>query len=227
MRKTTLVIFMILIASFLSPLYSQRVMGALIGGFNTTNVQGDDVFGFYKFGLNVGAAAIVPLSDRLSMTLETIYSEKGAFHREGGRGMDYRLRHDYNHYKLVLNYLETPLVIHYNDPNGISGGIGFSYARLINVKEWEDHVRIATTTLNDGPYNPDDWSLLFDAQIDVIKKLKFGARYSFSLFKIRERQYFNVAPDEVKIRKQYNQTLSFRFFWVVNEKASMRSRLNR
>jgi hypothetical protein len=227
MRRYIIILLIALISLFTRQVYAQRIMGALIGGFNTTNVQGDDVYGFYKFGLNVGAAAIVPLSDNFSMTLETIYSEKGAFHKEGGRGMDYRLRHDYNHYKLVLNYLETPLVFHYNDPNGIRGGVGLSYARLINVKEWEDHVRIATTTLNEGPYDLQDWSVLFDAQIDVMKKLKFGARYSFSLVKIRERQYFNVAPDEVKIRKQYNQTLSFRFFWVLNERASQRSRLNR
>ncbi len=227
MRKPLLFIFLFLFTSFGMQISAQRIMAAVIGGFNTTNVQGDDVFGFYKFGLNAGAAAIVPLSDKFTVTLETIYSEKGAYHKEGGRGMDYRLRHDYNQYKLVLNYVETPLLFHYNDPNGIRGGVGFSYARLINVKEWEDHVRIATTTLNDGPYDLDDWSLLFDAQIDVMKKLKFGARYSFSLFKIRERQYFNVAPDEIKIRKQYNQTLSFRFFWVFNEKASQRSRLNR
>jgi hypothetical protein len=226
MRKAALAILIILITSVFSGIHAQRIMGAVVGGFNTTNVQGDDVFGFYKFGLNVGAAAIVPLSEKFSMTFETIYSEKGAYHKEGGRGMDYRYRHDYNHYKLTLNYLEAPLVFHYNDPNGIHGGIGLSYARLINVKEWEDHVRIATTTLNDGPYSLDDWSLLFDAQIDVFKKMKFGARYSFSLFKIRERQYSNVAPDETKIRKQYNQTLSFRVFWIFNQQASERSKLN-
>ncbi len=87
-------------------------------------------------------------------------------------------------------------------------------------------MRIATTTLNDGPYELDDWSALVDVQIPIYQQLKLNARYSFSLFKIRERKYVNVEPDEEKIRKQYNQVLSFRLIWVFNEQASRRAKLN-
>ena len=226
MKRILLAFTVLLLSGLAMQVDAQRVMGALIGGFNATNVQGDDVFGFRKFGLHAGAAAIVPFNDMWSFTLETIYSEKGSFHKEGGRGMDYRYRHDYNHYKLVLNYLEVPLLVHYNDRNRLKAGAGVSYGRLIEVKEWEDHVRIATTTLNDGPYELDDWSALVDVQIPIYQQLKLNARYSFSLFKIREREYVNVEPDEEKIRKQYNQVLSFRLIWVFNEQASRRAKLN-
>lgn len=226
MKKILLAAIILLLATLSGQVQAQRVMGALIGGFNATNVQGDDVFGFYKFGLNTGAAAIVPFSEHWSFSLETLYTEKGSYHKEGGRGMDYRYTHDYNHYKLVLNYLEAPLLIHYNDRKRLKAGLGVSYSRLIKVREWEDHVRIATTTLNDGPYDLDDWSAVFDLQIPVYKQLRFNARYSFSLIKIREREYESLGNEDDKTRKQYNQVLSFRLMWVFNEKASKRARIN-
>lgn len=224
MKYIIRIIIVIVFSCFINTSQAQRIMGALIGGMNTTNVQGDDVFGFRKFGLNAGAAAIVPFGDNWSGTLEAIYTQKGANHNEGGRGMDYQERHDYNQYKLVLNYVEIPLLFHYIDREWLRVGAGFSYARLVEVKEWEDNVRIATTTLNDGPYSLNDYSGLFDLQIPIYHQLRFNFRYTFSLVAIREREYQNVAAGEEKIRKQYNQTLSFRLMWVLNEQSSRYSR---
>ena len=218
MKLLLRIIFAFVLFAFAGNTYSQRIQGVLIGGFNTTNVQGDDVFGFHKVGLNAGAAAFIPFGDKWSVSLETSYSEKGAYHAEGGRGMDYTLKHDYNEYKLVLNYVEVPILIHFEDKKFLKAGTGFSYGRLIEVKEWEDGVRMATTTLTDGPYELNDFSWIFDVQIPIYQQLRFDARYSFSMFKIRERYYYNA--DET--RKQYNQVLSFRVMWVFNEKISKR-----
>ena len=225
MKKHILAYLVISFVFAFQAVNAQQIMGVLIGGVNASHVEGDDVFGFRKFGLNAGAAAVVPFAEKWSFTLETIYNQKGSFHKEGGRGMDYRYRHDYNHYKLVLNYLEVPVLVHFRDKTGLKAGLGASYGRLIEVKEWEDHVRIATTTLTDGPYDLNDYNGLIDIQIPIYKQLKFNARYAFSLFKIRERQYLNVDPGDVKIRKQYNRVLSFRLMWFFNEESSRQSRI--
>ncbi|MCF8365851.1 MAG: PorT family protein [Bacteroidales bacterium] len=224
MKKPILTLLLIALASMFYYAHGQRVMGVLIGGFNATHVEGDDVFGFRKIGANAGAAAVVPFGEKWTFSIETIYNMKGSHHKEGGRGMDYRYRHDYNQYKLVLNYVEVPVLLHYIDRTGVRGGMGLSYGRLIEVKEWEDNVRIATTTLNNGPYDLDDYSALFDVQIPVYRQLKVNVRYAFSLFKIRERQYQNVDPGEEKIKKQYNRVLSFRVLWYFNEESSRQSR---
>ncbi len=205
--------------------FSQRIMAGLIGGFNTTNVQGDDVYGFHKLGLNGGATAIVPVGEHWSVSVEGIYTQKGAYHAKGGRGMDYQARHDYNEYKLVLNYLEVPLLVHYIDKNWLKGGVGFAYSRLVEVREWEDGVRMATTSLNGGPYDLNEYSGMVDVQFPLWRQLKLDARYTFSLAKIREREYENVSAGDEKIRKQYNQVLSFRVVWIINEEASNQSRL--
>jgi len=225
MKKYFLVLMLFSGLLTFRPAFGQQIMGVLIGGFNASHVEGDDVFGFRKFGVNAGAAAVVPFAEKWSFTLETVYNQKGSFHKEGGRGMDYRYRHDYNHYKLILNYVEVPVLVHFRDKTGLKAGLGASYGRLIEVKEWEDHVRIATTTLNDGPFDLNDYNGLIDIQIPIYKQLKVNARYAFSLFKIREREYLNVDPDEVKIRKQYNRVLSLRLLWYFNEETSRQSRI--
>jgi len=219
-RLATFIFFIITIQTA----QAQRIKGVVIAGVNATNVQGDDVFGFHKLGLNAGAAAVVPFAEKWSVTLETIYTQKGSYHKEGGRGMDYGERHDYNQYKLVLNYVEIPLMVHFEDRGWLKAGAGFAYGRLVEVKEWEDDVRIATTTLNDGPYSLNDYSALIDLQFPIYQKLKFNFRYTFSLVSIREREYQNVADGEEKIRDQYNQVLSFRLMWYFNEEVSRSSR---
>jgi hypothetical protein len=203
--------------------YGQRVMGVVTGGFNATHVEGDDVYGFRKLGLNAGVAAVVPFGEKWTFTLETSYSRKGSHHKEGGRGMDYRYPHDYNQYKLQLNYVEVPVLVHFVDRTGVKGGLGFSYGRLVGVKEYEDNIRIATTTLNEGPYALNDYSMLFDVEIPLYKQLKLNARYGFSLFKIREREYFQ-GPNEGETRKQYNRAFTLRLSWYFNEEISRRSR---
>ena len=224
MRKSLFYILFIAALISFQQVNAQQIMGVAIAGGNLSHVEGDDVFGFRKFGVNVGAAAVVPFAEKWSFTIETIYNQKGSFHKEGGRGMDYRYRHDYNHYKLVLNYVEVPVLVHFEDKTGLRAGLGLSYGRLIEVKEWEDHVRIATTTLNDGPYELNDYNALIDLQYPIYKQLKINVRYAFSLVKIREREYVNVDPDETKIRKQYNRVLSLRILWFFNEETSRRSR---
>ena len=38
--------------------YSQLIKGEIIGGANTTQVDGDQIYGYFKWGFNVGASAI-------------------------------------------------------------------------------------------------------------------------------------------------------------------------
>lgn len=207
---------------------SQRFQAAIAGGFNTSNVQGDDVYGFRKYGGNAGIMAIVPFSDHLHGSLEIGFSQKGAYHKPGGRGMDYRKKHDYDGYKIILDYLEIPVLIHYQDKNQMNFGAGISFGRLVKVQEFEDVYldtivkleRIESTTLK-GPYNQSDINAVFAMRFPIFKSLKFDARYTFSLLNIRERYFIEA---DVK-RKQYNQVLTFRLLYVINEKASLKNRM--
>ncbi|MDD5508213.1 MAG: hypothetical protein PHD25_07755, partial [Bacteroidales bacterium] len=74
-------ILLIGLLSFSVTVKAQFIKGAVIGGVNLSQVDGDEVYGFKKFGANVGAAAIIPFTDHWEVSIETIFSKKGSHQR--------------------------------------------------------------------------------------------------------------------------------------------------
>jgi len=111
-------------------------------------------------------------------------------------------------------------MIHYEDRNTWTFGLGFSWGRLVNYKEiehnslktWERPDTITYKTKN-------DFNIIADIRFRIWKHLKMNVQYSYSLFKIRSR-YFNPDPGRVDgwARNQYNNTISIRLLYYFNEK---------
>lgn len=200
--------------------HAQQIRGAVIGGFNLSQVDGDEVYGFKKPGLNLGAAAIVPFTDRWSVSLETLFNQKGSREREQYRTTDTNDVLYTGEYKLRLDYLEVPVLVHYNDRDRITAGVGFSWGRLVNVEEWEHGRKVETTTLNSGTYDPNDINILADIRFRLYKRFRMNFRYSYSLAKIRTREFEPIpgTPGKPEVRDQYNNLLSFRIIYIFNEK---------
>ncbi|MEI6574550.1 MAG: outer membrane beta-barrel protein [Bacteroidota bacterium] len=208
-KKSLLTILFLLIAGLAAE--AQIIRGGIIAGMNATQVDGDEVFGYHKYGWNLGATAMIPITKKKwFFALETTYSQKGAYQapiwadslKDGS-------------YKLNLNYLEVPMLVIFEDKGGLTFGAGASLGRLIKVEEWENGRRDTNTTLK-GPYNTNDFDILLDCRFKLYKKLKFNFRYSYSMAKIRNRTYDNGIS--IWDRKQYNNMLTFRLIWIFNEK---------
>lgn len=103
---------------------AQRFKASLIGGVNLAQLDGDDLSGFNKLGLNAGAKVAAVLSDRWQLSLEMLYSQQGS-HRT--RDDVYFSLYD----NIRLNFVETPVMISFKDWK-FHVSTGFSYARLIN-----------------------------------------------------------------------------------------------
>jgi hypothetical protein len=196
-------------------LRAQVIKGALIGGFNLSQVDGDQVYGFHKFGINAGASAIIPLKNRFSIALEILYSQKGSF-----QSTLYPYADSTGKYKLRLNYAEVPVLIQYNDKGGFTFSAGMSYGRLVHVAEEQYNrkdkkIEWDNVHLNDGTYKNDDFEILGDLRVRLYEGFYFNARYSYSMAKIRTRYFYS--PFNFT-RKQYNNFLSFRVIWVINDK---------
>ena len=194
---------------------AQFIKGALTGGFNLSQVDGDQVFGFRKFGLNLGPSAIIPVKNNFSIVLEVLYSEKGSSQRPVDKYVD-----STQEYRLKLNYAEVPLLIQYADKGGFVFGAGMSYGRLVSVKEKQfDHttqtIKWDNISLNDGTYNKNDYEVLADIRCRIYDGVYLNLRYAYSLAKIRTR---NFGAPWKKTRYQYNNLISFRVVWVINEK---------
>ncbi len=197
--------------------FSQVIKGEMIAGFNLAQVDGDEVYGYKKPGLQLGLGAMIPIAKKWDISLETIYNEKGA-----NQKAQYRSDSLNGAYKLLLNYVEVPVLVHFTDKEFITVGSGFSWGRLISAKEFEHGVQTPTTAQN-NVYSPNDFNVLLDLRMRIYQRLKFNFRYQYSVTKIRNRE-FSTLNGTVWSRNQYNNLLTFRLVYVFNEERSERNR---
>ncbi|HBG71358.1 MAG: hypothetical protein A2W93_13955 [Bacteroidetes bacterium GWF2_43_63] len=192
-------------------MHAQNIQGEFIGGFNLSQVDGDEVVGYRKIGFNGGVGAALPLGKSWFVSVETLFNQKGAYKKYPPNSNNLNLPY----YNLRLNYAEIPMLIHYNDRDQITIGLGLAYSRLVSMRETEHGVLIdwATST---GPYKSEDLNILVDFRLRAFWKVHFNFRYAYSLGKIRTRDYNNTVS--TWSRDQFNNLLSFRLVFVFNEK---------
>jgi hypothetical protein len=223
MIKKTLFILAILAICFSSgSLTAQIIKGEAILGTNLTQVDGDEIYGFRKFGLNVGAGVMIPFDKkgRWDISLEALFSQKGSYQKPFYQDSCFGVPTT-GEYNLRLNYVEVPVLVMYTDKEFISAGAGFSWGRLVSVQEYEHGNEIEETQADGQTYSENDFAILGDIRIRLYGPLKFNLRYQYSLVPIRERTFVNCDPNaQPWTRKQYNNVLTFRLIWVFNEKKS-------
>ena len=119
-KRSLLLIFIILLS--LNTLHAQIVKGYGALGTNLAQVDGDEAYGFYKVGLNIGLGAEVKFSDLFSGSIEANFNQKGA--------RKYMFYYGYN---LRINYAEVPIMFHVTDNHNVKFGIGASYSRPVGT----------------------------------------------------------------------------------------------
>ena len=205
-------------------LIGQIIKGEALLGLNLSHVEGDEVAGFKKVGLNIGAGVLVPFKKNWDVSMEVNYNQKGAREPDQYNDTDSLGNVTTGAYKLRLNYVEVPILIHYTDKEFLTIGAGFSWGRLVGAQEWEHGNIVPTTTLNSDVYNKNDFSYIIDLRIKVKGPLKFSVRYQASMMKIRTREFENVYTGDKWTRDQYNKALTFRLIYVFNETQSKQNK---
>lgn len=235
MKKTAIFISLFLISI---TAYSQRFVGSAILGMNATQVDGDEVFGFQKFGVNGGVSAMLALNSKQTWfaTIELLYTQKGAYRRALVDSMYHQTPDNIDHrypydpkikYRLRMDYVEIPVIFHYEDPkSGFAFGAGVSWGRLVRVNELENGWHL-TTNLRSGTYKNSDWSVLADVKIRLWKGLKLNFRYQYSFIPVRTRIFTDKVHGQTWERKQYHNTLTLRLIYSFNEKYKLNSRTNK
>ncbi|MDD4847581.1 MAG: porin family protein [Bacteroidales bacterium] len=231
-------IFVTLISYY--SLDAQVIKGGIIFGGNLSQVDGDRAYGFKQFGFNVGATAIVPFTEKWSLSIETLFSQEGAHQKETNVTNDYPLpinglddtsifySNITNYYNLRLNYVKIPVLVHYNDRR-FSVGAGFQYGRLVSVKE-NNRIASADPNVPLPPYydldkfsNKNDLNIIADIKFRIWSGLYINARYSYSLIPIRTVNMVFVKSQTNELwaeeLKQFNNTISLRLIWVFNDNA--------
>ncbi len=218
MRRLLLVILVVAAGM----VQAQQFRASLLAGMNLGQVDGDEVYGFNNPGINLGVQASAPLGNNLFLTLETNYNQKGAYQGPQSNDETYTAEYDLN-----LNYVEVPVILHYNDKDILTAGLGIAYARLLDEFEEENSGNTEPYIETKG-FNKSDWLALFDLQFRLYKSFYANFRYSYSMFPIRSRRFTAVAvPDNSWVRQQYNNTLMFRIAYRINEKPTTESESRR
>lgn len=235
---------LLLFVSLLASAHAQRFVGYVAAGANFSQIEGDDVHGFYKVGVNAGPGIKLPLGAKQNMSIsaELLFTQKGSrcsARRDPFDTIYYApsMYEDVNRAipfdstikcRMSLDYIQIPLIFRYEDlRSGCFIGAGFAWSRLIRAKEiYNGFTR--TTSVTSGTFRTSDWTFLVDAGVRLYKNLTLNVRWEYSMVPIRNMQYIigrpnaegQFVPNESWVSKMRNHVLTCRLTYFINEKYS-------
>ena len=160
---------------------AQKFGGGLILGFNASQIDGDELAGYNKLGLNIGLNTNYTLNDPWQINIDFLYSQRGS-----------RTNYVQDKYepsrKITLNYLELPVYVAYSDwwiddddYYKVQAYAGLSIGRLFSVKNALDD-----TDFDEENFIENDLSYLIGVQFFFSKHWGINGRYSRSIFRLHK-----------------------------------------
>lgn len=199
---------------------SRQVIRAYpVVGATASQIRGDELRGFRKWGFTAGVGSVVDLSSdaKWQMSLEADFSQRGAFNNT---------HEPYSLFEFTLNYVDIPLSVHFTDPyGGMTFGLGLVYSRLVQ----QPHGLII---YQPGYFEPDtsdmsflknDLSAALDIRFPIWRGLTFNFRYQLSLLPVKRNWSFSGYHhdgDKTPTTWQnnlYNSSLSIRVLYVFGD----------
>lgn len=183
--------------------------GGLTGGVNISQVDGDALSGYHKIGFQGGAQVVARFSPYIGVGLELLYAQKGSLFK--GFSEDAYANTYLEEYRLQLDYVSVPLLLHVFTPNRLSYHAGLSYDRLIRSKE-EITTPQAYLVLNPEayPFRKNNFSLIGGIGYEFYRGWQVQARYEYSLTSIREGRYIPIGYGGGTFGGQYHNLFTFR-----------------
>lgn len=163
------------ICFFLLPLHSQNGRFGLAAalGVNASQIDGDQSFGYNKWGINVGLRGRAYLRDNWELQTGIQYSQQGS-------QSAFLSRKPWNMY-IDLHYILVPLEIHFKDWLQEGGYhkfhffAGLQYGRLFRYQ-----IQDGGLGLPENGYRPHDFSWLAGTQYQLNRQLGIALRYTRS-----------------------------------------------
>ncbi len=109
----------------------QSFKGGLVGGVTTSQIAGDAISGFNKWGFYGGPSVSYPLKDKLDLTIQILYVKKGS-KATGHEIRDPSINNLWE--KITLNYFELPLMLEYTIKSKLKLQGGISPEYLLSIE---------------------------------------------------------------------------------------------
>jgi hypothetical protein len=184
--------------------HAQNFGGGVILGLGASQVGGDDLGGFNKAGLLVGAFANTSISELLSFQMEMTFIQKGSNNPNMHNPEHLK---DYERPDISSSYIEVPLLLQYHQSNKLKIEGGLLSAYLIDAYYNGSDGKIPIHTVN--PFIKYDFGLLLGIDYKFSNNLSLNTRLSNSILPIGAEDYNDVTSHNSSRKGKYNSVLSF------------------
>ena len=186
--------------------------GGLTAGGNFSTVDGDSYGGYKKAGWVVGGTVYAKLFSDFFANIELLYTQKGS--KGIAQKTSIYTGEFFEQFWLDLNYVEIPLIIHCKIPArfNMHGGIGVSYARLLNSNEEIYTDQPIVIDQSEAKFNEEDINFVINYGLQVANRWFVNLRYQRSVSTIRDAE--NIPVWQASIR-QYNDLFSIRLLFLI------------
>ena len=182
------VILCLVIVSLTTLGASAQVNFGLKAGMNISTLRGDGVEKANSLiGANVGAFVNIPVSTMFSFQPEVLYSMEGA-------------KEDVFDTKIMLNYVNIPLMLKYTDASGFFGELGPQIGFLTSAKS---KINGNTADIKDL-FKSTNFSLGIGAGFNFTPSVGVGLRYNLGLSNISEDTNDDVKTGNFSIGIHYS-----------------------
>ena len=204
LKKITTLLF----CGFISiSIQGQNFGGGMLVGISSSQVGGDNLAGFNKAGLLVGAFANTSISELLSFQMEMTFIQKGSNNPK----MNDVEHPNYGKEDITSSYIEVPLILQYHQSNKlkIEGGVQLAY--LINGYYNDLNGKIPIYTVN--PFIQYDFGVLLGINYKYSKNISFNSRVSNSILPLGTEDYDSINAYNSSRKGKYNSVLSFTIYY--------------
>lgn len=167
---------------------AQRIHAFVSSGMTLSQIDGDELRGFKQFGYTGGVGALVSISNnhRWGVSIEALFSQRGAYSTDDTRYYLYQLN-------IRSSYIETPVLVHWQDTRGgMLLGAGLSYGRLVEqpngIIGFNPTFFYPDTT--DKAFLSSDLMSVLDARFTIWRGLQLDLRWQYSLLPIKRDWMF-------------------------------------
>ena len=173
MKKITVIIISFLLAHMC---FAQGFEAKLVGGINASQLEGDNLSGFDKLGIQVGLGVEYELLKN-SISVELLFNQKGSAEKTSSQST--------NRLSTTLNYVQIPILYNFNswyNEKGfyqitVEGGPYIS--RLFGVTSTNPSIEVFKDN-----FKSFDFGLLLGVKYRFHRHLSIGIRYDQSLSEI-------------------------------------------
>ena len=187
---------------------AQTFKGGAIIGSNFSQIDGDGMAGYNKFGLQAGVTGQFKIKGNWSLGLDVLFTQKGSATTLIGANQ-------FGHSMLKWHYAEVPVWVRYHDAKGgFYFGGGLALSRLLSYQyltDGEDFSELFYT-----PTTPKKMEISYFADVAYHFKpfLGIGFRYQYSLFPAGRMCIYPFPPENERQCRQFNNLVSLRLMFI-------------